>query len=197
MNDKNFLDILNKNLPELAVVIMCGLPATGKTTVAKKIAKAKRYELLSSDMLRIKLLKGEDVFDKNVASNMDKRLMVYEKLFEEAFKIIKQGRGVILDATFVKRHLRERAAHIAYLLKKPFVIIETVCSQKVAIDRIRKRRSKKEYESNAITEEAYFNNLKIFEPIDLKGLANKYPDISLYYFLINTEDWIVQEMKLV
>ena len=184
---KYTLEDLYKRLSDDAIIIMCGLPATGKSTVAKELANKRGYELISSDMLRINLLKGEDIFDNKIASDMNKRLMVYEAMFKKAYEYARSGKGVILDATFITQSLREKAASIAYSLKRTFVIIETVCDKEVALSRIRKRREGQEYESNAITEEAYINNLKIFEPVSIEEITKKFPGLEVYYFLIKTD----------
>ncbi len=178
-----------EELPKDSLLIMCGLPATGKSTVTKKMAEIKGYEILSSDMLRPLILKGEDIFDKKVASNMDKRLLVYEVMFKKAEDMLREGKGVILDATFVKQDLRKRAAAISYSLKKPFIIVEVVCDKEIALERIRKRREKDEYESNAISEDAYFNNLRIFEPVDIEDILNSFP-LELYYIILDTSSGI-------
>ncbi len=184
---KYSLEELCKKLPNNAIIIMCGLPATGKSTVAKMIADERGYELLRSDILRAKLLEGEDIFDSKIASDMNKRLMVYEVMFKKASEYASSGKGVILDATFVTQSLRERAATVAHSLGRTFVIIETVCDKEIALSRIRKRREGQQYESNAITEEAYNNNLKIFEPVKVKEIAKKFPELKIYYFVINTD----------
>ena len=181
------LEYLHEKLPDDAVIVMCGLPATGKSTIAKKLAKKKGYKLLSSDILRIELLKGEDIFDNKIASDISKRLMVYKTMFKEAFRYAKSGKGVILDATFITQRLRKKAASIAYGLKKSFIIIETICTREVALGRIKKRREGQRYESNAITEEAYINNLKMFEPVNIRQIAEKFAGLSIWYFSIKTD----------
>ncbi len=198
MNMDKAIDIA-KEIPENAVIIMCGLPATGKSTIAKGIAKTKDITLLSSDIIRLEILKGEDIFDQKVASDMNKRLMVYELMFDRAGEIIKKGRGVILDATFIKQDLRKKVALIAHKNKRPFYIIETRCAPEIAIKRI-KNRSKDKYESNAITEDAYLNNLRIFEPVDIRDICNSLPGIRSFYFLINTDtedskNWFIEKKE--
>ncbi len=195
---ENFIHILSKELVEDALVIMCGLPATGKSTVAKSISKEKDYKILSSDILRLEALRGEDVFDQKVASNMNKRLIVYKLMFMRAEDIItKEKKGVLLDATFIQQELRKQAASIAYKYKKPLYIIETKCSPHVAVARI-KNRNRLQYESNAITEEAYFNNHKIYEPVDINDILHEFLGITIYYYSINTNarrsyDWFVED----
>ncbi len=183
-----FLDIIDKEIPEDCLVVMCGLPATGKTTLAKKISEKKGFKVLSSDSIRAEIIK-EDIFDQKIASDLNKRILVYKVMFERAQEILEKERGLILDATFIRRDLRKICADIAKRYRKTLCIIETRCSKETALSRIR-RRKKGDCESNAITEEAYFNNLKIFEPVSL----NEFPSGSIY-FLINTEgkEWFVEK----
>ena len=49
----------------------------------------------------MEVLKNEDIFDEKVASDMDKRVMVYDEMFRLADESLKKGDGVILDATFI------------------------------------------------------------------------------------------------
>jgi len=196
----NLDETIAKQIPENAVIIMCGLPATGKSTVAKEIAKVKNFSLLSSDTIRVEILKGENIFDQKVASDMNKRLMVYEVMFNRAEEIIKKGKSVILDATFITQNLRKKVAFIAHKNKRSFCIIETRCTPEIAIKRIVKRDKDKKYESNAITEEAYFNNLRIFDPVDIKDIHDSFPEIEISHFLINTDyensnNWFLEKKE--
>ena len=57
-------------------------------------------------------------------------------------------------------------------------------------------RSKENYESNALTEKAYLNNKKKFEPVDLDDLKNIYPDLGVLHLLVDTtsdleDEWFV------
>jgi predicted kinase len=103
--------------------------------------------------------------------------------------------SVILDATFVTQSLRRQATAIAAKHNKTFVILQTSCPQEIAIARILKR-SRENYESNALTEQAYLNNKKKFEKVmldDLKLLDAK-PDII--HLIVDTsqdrpENWYI------
>ena len=181
------------------LLIACGLPGTWKTETTEEVAKIKGYPLLRSDLIRLEVLKSEDIFDEKVASNMDKRTMVYDEMFQRADKCLKRKDGVILDATFVTQSLRRRAAAIAAGHNLTFIILQTDCPQEVAISRILKR-TKEEYVSNALTEQAYLNNKKRFEPVDLNDLKDLYPNLSITYLTVDTrhdlpEDWYIIDMK--
>jgi len=151
--------------------------------------------LLRSDLIRLEVLKNEDIFDEKVASNMDKRMMVYEEMFKQADEILNKNDGVILDATFITQSLRRRAAAIAAKYALTFVILQTRCPQEVAIKRILKR-TKEDYVSNALTRQAYLNNKKKFEKVDLNDLKNSYPNLNIIHLIVDTrydppEDWYI------
>ncbi len=177
------------------LLIACGLPGTWKTETTEEAARIKGYPILRSDLIRLEVLKNEDIFDEKVASNMDKRTMVYDEMFKRADESLKKGDGVILDATFVTQLLRKRAAAIAAKHNLTFVILQTDCPQEVSIRRILKR-TKENYVSNALTEQAYLNNKKRFEEVDLNDLKNMYPNLSITHLIVDTrhdppEDWYI------
>ena len=106
---------------------------------------------------------------------------------------------MILDATFITQSLRRRAAAIAAKHNLRFVILQTTCPQEVSIARIL-RRTRENYESNALTEQAYLNNKKKFEEVDLDDLKSLYPDLSITHLIVDTrydppEDWYVTAME--
>lgn len=181
------------------LLIACGLPGTWKTETTEEISRIKGYPLLRSDLIRLEVLKNEDIFDEKVASNMDKRTMVYDGMFRQADETLNRGDGVILDATFITQSLRRRAAEIAAKHNKAFVILQTDCPQEVAIGRIL-RRTKEDYESNALTEQAYLNNKKRFEAVELNDLKDLYPKLSITHLVVDTrhdapEDWYIVGME--
>ena len=62
--------------------------------------------MLRSDIIRLEVLKNEDIFDNKVASNMNKRTQVYDEVFRLADEYLKGEKAIILDATFVTQELR-------------------------------------------------------------------------------------------
>ena len=177
------------------LLITCGLPGTYKTETSEEIARLKGYPIVRTDLIRKEVLKGEDIFNEKVASNMDKRMLVYEEAFKQADELLEKGDSAIIDATFVTQLLRRQAAAIAAKYNRTLVILETHCQQEVAIARIL-RRTKENYESNALDEKAYFNNKKKFEEVDLDDLKTSYPDLSIVHLTVDThkdqpQDWCI------
>jgi len=196
---KPFAEIVKTELGPRLLLITCGLPGTWKTETAEEISKIKGYPILRTDLIRLEVLKHEDVFDEKIASNMNKRELVYDETFHRAEDLAKQDKGVILDATFVTQELRRRAAAIATKYKMTFVVLQTHCSEEASMRRIL-RRTKEKYESNALTKEAYFNNKKKFEPVDLDDLKQRYPQLQILHLTVDTEldppeEWYIIGME--
>jgi len=192
-----FKEYMNKELGSDLVLISCGLPASYKTETTEVIARMKGYVILRTDLIRLEVLKGEDIFDEKVASSMDKRNLVYDEVFRRASELAAKDKGVILDATFITQKLRRRAAEVAALNNKTFVIQQTVCPQEISLGRI-SRRTRENYESNAITEQAYLNNKNKFEPVDLADLKGLYPNLKIIHLTVDTaldseDEWKVIE----
>ena len=190
-----FVKFIESELGSGFLLIACGLPGTWKTETTEEVARIKGYPLLRSDLIRLEVLKNEDIFDEKVASNMNKRTMVYDEMFKQADETLKKGDGVILDATFVTQSLRRQAAAIAAKHNLTFVILQTDCPQEVSIRRILKR-TKENYVSNALTEQAYLNNKKRFEEVDLDDLKHLNPNLSIVHLIVDTqhdppEDWYI------
>jgi predicted kinase len=181
-----FADFVKKQLGPKTLLITCGLPASYKTETSEVVAQLKGYKILRSDLIRLEVLKNEDIFDVKVAGNMTKRLSVYDEVFRRADELAKKNQdGMILDATFVTQDLRRRAAEIAVKNNFTFVIMETRCPQEVSVARIM-RRTKEKYESNALTEEAYLANKAKFEPVDIDDLKRRYPPLNVVYLAVDT-----------
>jgi predicted kinase len=194
-----FIEFIKTELGSETLLITCGLPATWKTETSEEVSKIKGYPILRSDLIRLEVLKNEDVFDPKVAGNMSKRLSVYDEMFRRANDLAGERKGAILDATFVTQELRRRAAEIAARHSLTFVILETRCPQEVSVERI-KRRTKEKYESNALTVDAYLANMRKFEPVDLDDLKKLYPKLKIVQLTVDTchdspEDWYVVGME--
>ena len=196
-----FIDFIKNDLGDGFLLIACGLPGTFKTETTTEVSRIKGYPMLRTDLIRLQVLKKEDVFDEKVASNMDKRSMVYDEMFRQADEALVKGKGkgVVLDATFVTQSLRRRAASVAAKHNRTFIILQTDCPQEVSIARILKR-TKENYEPNALTEQAYLNNKKKFEAVDMDDLKNNYPDLSVNHLVVDTgretsEDWYITSVK--
>jgi predicted kinase len=137
------------------LVLVCGHPGTGKSTVAEGIADRLDARLLRTDVVRKELYPDPEYTDAESAS-------VYDELFDRARTSAEDGRHIVLDGTFRHKPLRERAAAVATEAGVEFSLVRVVCDEETVRERIRARDDD---ESDA--DFAIHQQLKEeFEPLD-------------------------------
>jgi hypothetical protein len=126
-----------------ALVVCAGLSGTGKSAVATALAEATGYALLSSDVLRKRRAAGATPTAVPYGEAMytaEARAAVYRALCDEAERILRSGRGVIADATFLRRADRARLAGVATDRGCRHVFIECRAPEDVVRARLDARR---------------------------------------------------------
>ncbi|VVC03803.1 L-seryl-tRNA(Sec) kinase [Candidatus Bilamarchaeum dharawalense] len=146
------------------LIIICGLPGSGKTTAAKMISKHYSAVHLSSDIIRKQNLQKPQYSD-------EEKEKVYTEMAEQVEKNLKNGKNVVADATFYKAKQRDRFLALAEKAgTKGFVVI---CS--LPESEIRKRIGKREKGPSDADFEVYLKLKKEFEPI-----AGRYLEINVW-----------------
>jgi aminoglycoside phosphotransferase family enzyme/predicted kinase len=115
-----YAELARRHLDRAAVrlVMVGGLPGTGKSTVAAGLADRVGLVLLSSDRLRKELagLDPEQAAAADYRSGLyapEHTRRVYGELLARAEALLGQGESVLLDASWAARADRERAAELA------------------------------------------------------------------------------------
>lgn len=86
------------------IILICGLPGSGKSTVAKILAKKLSATVLRTDVIRKEIFPANT--PRNVLYSADSMNKTYREMTERAVKLA-QETTVILDATFSKRSNRQ------------------------------------------------------------------------------------------
>lgn len=81
------------------LILMCGIPASGKSHIAKNMADNNTI-VLSSDSIRLELLGSENCQDNNQ--------LVFNTLYHRAKEYLINGKNVIIDACNINRKDRQR-----------------------------------------------------------------------------------------
>ena len=104
------------------------MTGTGKTTIARRFKIDYNAHLISTDSVR-KELAGIDKYERHHDAyntgmySPEKMMQTYEKILEKADGSLKQGKNVILDATFKTKKLRDNAKEIAAKNNANFLIL--------------------------------------------------------------------------
>lgn len=145
------------------LVLVCGLPATGKSTVARDIAKKLKAVALNTDIIR------KQLFRRPTYTSEEKRL-VYKTLFLVAEYLLKSDRNVVLDGTFYKRGLRRRVYDISKSTGTRLAVIECRAPDE-SIKRRMGRRAKRRRGPSDANHEIYKKIKADFEPIKRRHLT--------------------------
>lgn len=114
------------------IVVVCGLPGAGKTTVAEHAAG-----LLDADRFRTDVVR-KDLFSDPEYTDAEMRA-VYEELFERAAAVVRGGRSAVLDGTFQHSDLRDEVQSLGDTLGVPVTFVKVDCESDVVRERIRAR----------------------------------------------------------
>lgn len=114
------------------LVVVCGLPGVGKTTVADTVADRVDGRLLRTDVIRKEILTDPEYTE-------EESRMVYDELFDRARATVEDGTSVVLDGTFRDAVRRTRAADLSASLDAEFRLVKVECAERVVRDRIESR----------------------------------------------------------
>ena len=149
--------------------VVCGMPASGKSTVSDELAGALDIKVLRSDLVRKAMfgLKADahtDLpFEAGVYSEQSSAL-VYGRLLLLAQEEMEKGHSVILDATFSRKHQRQEAARLARDMDCSIVFVECTCSENTSRDRLRRREKTAGISDARLHHFEHFKSR--FEPLD-------------------------------
>ncbi len=124
--------------------ITVGLAGTGKSVVAAALAEKIGAMVISSDIIR-KEISGIpisehrfDDFQKGIYKKAVTK-KTYEALFNKARKLLRVGKNVILDASFLYKSDRQRAVEVARACDTPVVILECRAPEATIKERLEMR----------------------------------------------------------
>jgi predicted kinase len=126
------------------VVAMGGQVASGKSTVARHIARRIGAPVVGSDATRDFLLgarvnddlheaRWEEAYEPGFAAR------IYEEVLKRAEAVLESGRPVVIDGCFRSRQHRMQARDLAERFGRPFLFVEATVSEDVQLARLSER----------------------------------------------------------
>ena len=134
-------------MAQTSMILVCGLPGTGKTFFAERLAKSLEIRHLNTDGTRERLgLRGH--YDPKVKEQ------VYQSMFALSGQYLKWGDDVLLDATFHKANRRRQALDTAREHGASVYVIQVEARELLVRNRLDRPRADSE------ADEMVYHNLK-------------------------------------
>ncbi len=146
------------------VVIMAGLPGTGKSALARSLAERIPAVILDKDVIRAALFTPAHVEYSRAQDDFCQEIM----LQTAAYLLGRNSSSCILldGRTFSRRYQRERALQFCSELKSRWAILECVCSEPIALTRLEKAAAERIHPATNRVPGLYRQIRKEWEPID-------------------------------
>ncbi len=123
---------LNKNQPAM-IIIVFGLPGSGKSYFAGHLRKEINAVLFNTDMIR------DEIDQKGKYEERTKQL-VYKEMLRKTLENLKNGSDIIVDGTFHKRDRRKDFISAAIKNKTELRLIEIRASEHTIKTRLAQKR---------------------------------------------------------
>lgn len=130
--------------PKPKLILVAGLPASGKTTLADALATRLGAVRLNSDALRQNL---------NLRGHYDaaSKQMVYNAMLSSADNALRAGKDLVVDSTFYKESLRQPWQNLASQTNADLILIEVTVADEDARRRLKIPRADSEATWNVYT----------------------------------------------
>ena len=160
------------------IVIVFGLPGSGKSYFAAHLANKINADYINSDKVR------RAMFDTRTYS-INEKLSVYSEMLLQMKEVVKQNKNLVLDATFYKNDIRKKFLDEAVGEEGSVFFIEVKAEESV----IRKRLQEKRVDSEADFE-VYKKVKKQWEPLHEDHLVLQSTNDNINEMLYKAADYL-------
>jgi len=165
------------------IILVSGLPGSGKSYFAEKLAARLGAEYLNSDEVRL-TMKASGKY-----SFRDK-LMVYREMANQTIRRLNEKKTVVVDATFYRQPTRDLFFKVALEKSIPIRLIEVIADEALIRERLKKPRKFSEADFSV-----YEKVRDEFEKINIPHLTLQSTNDNITLLLNKAIQYISDERK--
>ncbi|MDX1940683.1 MAG: ATP-binding protein [Saprospiraceae bacterium] len=162
----------------MKIIMIIGLPGTGKTTFAESLAKSLGAVHLNTDIIR-------DTMGKRGQYDLTTKTSIYEELLKLTEEHLQNKRSVAVDGTFYQKKLRIPFDELAKKYQIPIFWMEIRANEDIIRTRVNKRRAYSEADF-----EVYLKIKSQYEPLEA-------PNLELWSDQLELSDMVEQAKNYV
>jgi len=160
------------------IILICGLPGSGKTYFAEHLAEELGAVHISSDRVR-------DDIDRKGQYSQHSKDPVYEEMRRRMTEQIQHNQVVIVDATFFSRQVRQPFYKAARSSDAELFLIEIAASNNVIRQRVNRTREESEADYDV-----YLKLKNSFEPVEIPHLTLSSDDEDVRRMMDQAMDYL-------
>jgi len=135
------------------LIVVSGLPGTGKSYFCRRLAERLPFIILESDALRKQLLPAPTY-------STEESTHLFRAIYQLIEDLLKKGIPIILDATNLEERHRERLYNIAERLNARLILVNVQAPPELVEKRLRKRMERKNVKDNSDADWEVYQKMK-------------------------------------
>lgn len=167
-----------------SIIVVSGLPGTGKSYFCRRLAERLPFLILESDALRKQLFKVPTY-------SAEESAYLFRAIYQVIEDLLKKGIPIILDATNLEERHRERLYNIAERLKAKLILVSVQAPPELVEKRLKKRMDGKNVQDSSDADWQVYQKMKM----TVEKIKRHHFTVDTSRDITPTIDKIVREAK--